>query len=130
MSTLGVIEGPQGVADVWSGLDWTACQRHVRRLQARIVKALKAGRWHRVRCLQRLLARSWAAKLLAVKRVCSNRGKRTAGVDGVILDTPAKQWRQAQALNAKGYRPQPLRRIYIPKKNGKRRALGIPTVKA
>lgn len=85
MSTLGVIEGPQGVTDRWSGLDWNAVQRHVRRLQARIVKALKAGRWHRVRCLQRLLARSWAAKLLAVKRVCSNRGKRTAGVDGVIL---------------------------------------------
>ena len=127
MSTLGVIEGPQGVADVWSGLDWTACQRHVRRLQARIVKALKAGCWHRVRCLQRLLARSWAAKLLAVKRVCSNRGKRTAGVDGIILTTPAQRWRQAQALNAKDYRPQPLRRIYIPKKNGKRRALGIPT---
>jgi len=127
MSTLGVIEGPQGVADAWSGLDWNAVQRHVRRLQARIVKALKAGNWHRVRCLQRLLARSWAAKLLAVKRVCSNRGKRTAGVDGVILDTPAQRWRQAQALNAKGYRPQPLRRIYIPKKNGKRRALGIPT---
>lgn len=127
MNTVGIIEGPQGVAEAWSGLDWSMIERHVRRLQARIVKALKAGKWHRVRCLQRLLARSQAAKLLAVKRVCTNRGKRTAGVDGVILATPVQRWRQAQALNAKDDRPQPLRRIYIPKKNGKRRALGIPT---
>jgi RNA-directed DNA polymerase len=127
MNTFGVIEGPQGAAARWSSIDWSAVRRRVRRLQARIVKALKAGKWHRVRCLQRLLARSWAAKLLAIKRVCSNRGKHTAGVDGVILATPAQRWRQAQQLNAKDYRPQPLRRIYIPKKNGKRRALGIPT---
>jgi len=91
------------------------------------VKAIQAGSWHRVRSLQRLLVRSLAAKLLAVRRVCSNRGKRTAGVDGITLDTPEARWRQAQQLNAKDYRPQPLRRIYIPKKNGKRRALGIPT---
>ena len=101
-------------------------RRHVSRLQARIVKAVRAGNWHRVRCLQRLLANSFAAKLLAVKRVSSNRGKRTAGVDGIVLKTPAQKWRQAQQLNAKDYEPKPLRRIYIPKKNGKRRPLGIP----
>lgn len=128
MSAIGVIEGPQGATARWPGIDWTRVRRHVRRLQARIVKALRAGKWHRVRCLQRLRARSWAAKLLAVRRVCSNRGKHTAGVDGVVLKTPAQKWRQAQQLNAKDYRPRPLRRIYIPKKNGKRRALGIPTV--
>ena len=73
-----------------------------------------------------LIAGSFAAKLLAVKRVSSNRGKRTAGVDGVVLETPAQKWRQSQQLNAKDYKPKPLRRIYIPKKNGKRRPLGIP----
>jgi RNA-directed DNA polymerase len=79
-----------------------------------------------VRSLQRLLANSLAAKLLAVQRVSSNRVKNTPGVDGVLLNTPARKWRQAHRLNAKDYRPTPLRRIYIPKKNGKRRPLGIP----
>jgi RNA-directed DNA polymerase len=122
----GVIEGPRGGAALWSAIDWAKIRRHVSRLQARIVKAVRAGKWHRVRCLQRLLANSFAAKLLAVKRVSSNRGKRTAGVDGFVLETPAQKWRQAQQLNAKDYKPKPLRRIYIPKKNGKRRPLGIP----
>ena len=88
MNAIGVIEGPQGAAELWSSIDWTKVRRHVSRLQARIVKAIKAGQWHRMRSLQRLLVNSWAAKLLAVKRVCSNRGKRTAGVDGIVLDTP------------------------------------------
>jgi RNA-directed DNA polymerase len=127
MSALGLIEGPPDAAAAWLQIDWAKVQHCVSRLQARIVKATQAGAWHRVRSLQRLLVRSSAAKLLAVRRVCSNRGKRTAGVDGIVLDTPEVRWRQAQQLNAKDYRPQPLRRIYIPKKHGKRRALGIPT---
>jgi len=126
MNAVGFIEGLQGAAARWSSIDWTKICRHVSRLQARIVKAVRAGKWHRVRCLQRLLANSFAAKLLAVKRVSSNRGKRTAGVDGIVLETPAQKWQQAQQLNAKEYKPKPLRRIYIPKKNGKRRPLGIP----
>jgi RNA-directed DNA polymerase len=126
MNAIGVIEGPQGATAHWSSIDWAKIRRHVRRLQARIVKAVRAGKWHRVRCLQRLLANSFAAKLLAVKRVSSNRGKRSAGVDGLVLETPAQKWRQAQQLNAKDYKPKPLRRTYIPKKNGKRRPLGIP----
>jgi len=127
MSAFALIEGPLDAATAWLQIDWTRIQRLVSRLQARIVKAMKAGRWHRVRSLQRLLANSFAAKLLAVKRVCSNRGKRTAGVDGIVLATPKARWRTAQQLNAKDYAPQPLKRIYIPKKNGKRRPLGIPT---
>ena len=126
MNALGVIEGPHDVAAHWLSIDWSRIRRQVSRLQARIVKAVRAGRWHRVRSLQRLLANSLAAKLLAVQRVSSNRGSKTAGVDGVMLKTPAQKWRQAQQLNAKDYTPKPLRRIYIPKKNGKRRPLGIP----
>ena len=127
MCAVGVIEGPQGVTDPWSEIDWNKVRCHVSRLQARIVKAVRAGNWHRVRCLQRLLANSRSAKLLAVQRVSSNRGKRTAGVDGAVLKTPAQKWQLAQQLHAKDYEPKPLRRVYIPKKNGKRRPLGIPT---
>ncbi len=124
---LGAIEGPPGAAACWSIIDWPAMRRHVSRLQARIVKAIKAGKWHRARSLQRLLANSFYAKLLAVDRVCSNRGKHTPGVDGAVLKTPKSKWQQAQKLSAKDYKPQPLIRTYIPKKNGKRRPLGIPT---
>ena len=127
MSAVGVIEGPRGVTQPWTAIDWDRVRRHVSRLQARIVKAVRAGKWHRVRCLQRLLANSLSAKLLAVQRVSSNRGKRTAGVDGFVLKTPAQKWQLAQQLHAKDYEPKPLRRIYIAKKNGKRRPLGIPS---
>ncbi|MBK1702598.1 group II intron reverse transcriptase/maturase [Thiococcus pfennigii] len=126
MSAFGVIEGPQGLAAHWLAIDWSRIRRQVSRVQARIVKAVRAGKWHRVRSLQRLLANSLAAKLLAVQRVSSNRGGKTAGVDGVVLKMPAQKWRQAHQLNAKDYTPKPLRRIYIPKKNGKHRPLGIP----
>ncbi len=126
MIALGIIEGPRDGTALWFQIDWIRIRRFVSRLQARIVKAVRAGKWHRVRSLQRLLANSLAAKLLAVQRVSSNRGKNTPGVDGVLLNTPARKWRQAQQLNAKDYRPKPLRRIDIPKKNGKRRPLGIP----
>jgi len=126
-ASIGVIEGCSGAAALWPSIDWAKVERSVSRLQARIVKAVQADRWHRVRSLQRLLRKSLAAKLLAVRRVTSNRGKATAGIDGVILKTPTAKWQSALKLNTKDYQPKPLRRIYIPKKNGKRRAIGIPT---
>ena len=73
----------------WHAIDWQRVHQNVRRLQARIVKATQAGRWGKVKALQRLLTHSFAAKALAVKRVTSNPGKRTPGVDGVLWSTPA-----------------------------------------
>ncbi len=108
---IDAIEGPLGAAVQWSGIDWSYVRHHVSRLQTRIVEAFKAGLWHRARSLQRLLANSFYAKLLAVERISSNRGKRTPGVDGVVLKTPQSKWQQAQKLGAKDYKPQPLRRI-------------------
>ncbi len=108
---------------------WKDVVGMVSRLQARIVKAAKTGDRKRMRGLRRLLVRSEAAKLLAVKRVTSNRGKKTAGVDGVKLETPAEKWQEARKLNRRGCRPKPLKRTYIPKKNGKKRPLGIPTMR-
>ena len=113
----------------WNQIDWSQCDRQVRRLQARIVKATREGRWSKVKSLQWLLTHSFAAKALAVKRVTDNQGKRTSGVDGVLWTTPASKHRAMGTLRRRGYQPQPLRRVHIPKANGKLRPLGIPTMK-
>jgi RNA-directed DNA polymerase len=122
------VDGRRSFEALWSSIKWNKARQNVTRLQARIVKAVKAGNTERVRSLQRLLARSLSGKLLAVKRVSENRGKRTAGVDNKLLDTPAKKWRQACRLNRADYKPHPLKRVYISKKNGKKRPLGIPVM--
>jgi RNA-directed DNA polymerase len=98
MMASSIIEGPLDAPLPWNRITWETVRRNVSRLQARIVKAVRAGRWHRVRSLQRLLRKSLAAKLLATKRATSNKGKNTAGVDGVVLKTPEQKWQQAQAL--------------------------------
>ena len=113
----------------WHAIDWQKVEENVRRLQARIVKATQEGRWGKVKALQHLLTHSFSGKALAVKRVTENQGKRTPGVDGEIWDTPEKKARAIYSLKQHGYRPLPLRRIYIPKSNGKKRPLGIPTMK-
>ncbi|MBJ7610548.1 MAG: group II intron reverse transcriptase/maturase [Candidatus Dormibacteraeota bacterium] len=113
----------------WNHIDWRKVNVNVRRLQVRIAKATQEGRWGRVRSLQHLLTRSYSGKALAVKRATDNRGKRTPGVDGAIWKSPARKATAVQELRQRGYRPQPLRRLYIPKSNGEMRPLGIPTMK-
>lgn len=112
----------------WTAINWKKCERRVRKLQARIVKAQKERRWDRVKALQHLLVTSFEAKALAVKRVTSNKGKRTAGVDKVRWTTPASKLKAIKSLKRRGYRPKPLKRVFIEKSNGKKRPLGIPTM--
>jgi RNA-directed DNA polymerase len=119
---------PRDKSGTWGKVDWKTARREVRRLQIRIAKAVLENRWNRVKTLQHLLTRSFHAKLLAVKRVTSNKGKKTPGVDGVLWKTAKVRWRAACSLRRRDYKPQPLRRIYIPKKNGKKRPLSIPTM--
>ena len=114
-----------GVTD-WHAIDWQAVNQNVRRLQERIVKATKEGKWNKVKALQRLLTHSFSGKALAVRRVTENQGKNTPGVDRVLWNTPQKKLNAMYSLRQRDYHPQPLRRIYIPKKNGKKRPLGIP----
>lgn len=92
----------------------------------RIAKATLEGRWGKVKTLQRLLTRSHSGKMLAVKRVTENRGNKTPGVDSRIWSTPAAKWKGMQSMQHHGYHTKPLRRIYIPKSNGKMCPLGIP----
>jgi RNA-directed DNA polymerase len=118
---------PSGVT--WDGINWAKVQRHVRRLQTRMVKASQAGRHNKVKALQWLLTHSFSGKALAVKRVTENKGRNTPGVDKVTWKTPGAKTNAIASLKRRGYSPLPLRRVFILKKNGKTRPLGIPVMK-
>jgi RNA-directed DNA polymerase len=113
----------------WKTTDWAAVELHVKRLQMRIAQAWKDGRKGKAKALQYLLSRSYFAKLLAIRRVTQNRGKRTPGVDGAVWKSDKEKIEAVSALNRRGYKSLPLRRVYIPKKNNKKRPLGIPTMR-
>ncbi|MEW7980216.1 MAG: group II intron reverse transcriptase/maturase [Candidatus Sedimenticola endophacoides] len=123
-----VAGAPSAGKQNWSRVNWPVVRAQVYRLQMRIAKAVREGRWGRVKALIHLLTHSFYAKLLAVKQVTSNKGKRTPGIDRILWKGCSRRWRAAQRLRSRGYRAQPLRRIYIPKSNGKQRPLGIPTM--
>jgi RNA-directed DNA polymerase len=112
----------------WHSIEWKKVWRTVRRLQARIVKAVAEGRWNKVKALVYLLTHSFSGRTLAILRVVSNSGAKTPGVDGILWNTPEAKSAAFSTLRRHGYQPQPLRRVYIPKSNGKRRGLGIPTM--
>ena len=117
------------LATAWYFVSWDKAYKIVRSLQKRIAKAISEGYRNRARALQWILTHSFAAKLLAVKRVTENSGKNTPGVDGVLWKSPVQKVKAAKSLSRKGYIVKPLRRVYIKKKNGKERPLGIPTMK-
>src|SRR3981081_4581422 len=127
MTTAQAVGAVSREAAEWYAIDWRHINRTVRRLQVRIVQATKASRWGRVRALQRLLTHSYSGKVLAVRRVTENNGKKTPGVDQEIWETPEEKAQAVHALKRRGYQSQPLRRVYIPKSDGKMmRPLGIP----
>ncbi len=113
----------------WHSIDWKEAHEYVRKLQSRIAKAQKKRKKGKRNSLQRLLTTSFYGRALAVKRVIENKGKNCAGIDGITWKTPSQKWEAIQELKRYNYKPQPLRRVNIPKPNGKLRPLSIPTMK-
>jgi len=113
----------------WHSIDWEKANRIVKSLQRRIVAAVQSNRWGKVKALQWLLTHSYSAKVLAIRRVTENTGSRTSGVDGQIWDGPQAKMKAIGQLKTKGYKAKALRRVCLRKPNGKKRLLGIPTMR-
>jgi RNA-directed DNA polymerase len=113
----------------WKTINWHQLEKSVNKLQTRITKAVIQTKWNLVKRLQYLLTHSYSAKLLAVRRVTRNKGKRTSGIDGEKWLTSTSKMKAALSLTGKGYKAKPLKRVFINKigKN-KKRPLGIPTM--
>lgn len=117
------------LASEWLSTDWAKATQEVNKLQVRIAKATINKKLNEVKRLQYLLTNSYYAKLLAVRKVTTNKGKNTAGVDGETWSAPASKMKAVKRLTSKGYRAKPLKRTYIEKKGKKeKRPLGIPTM--
>lgn len=121
--------GASSALMLWSAIDWQKVEKNVYRLQVRIAKAVQAKKYGKVKALQWILVHSVSAKLLSIRKVATNKGKRTAGIDGITWATDNQKALAVNQLKRHGYKSRPLRRIYIPKSNGKTRPLGIPTMK-
>lgn len=117
------------LAGQWKSIDWKQAEAVVNRLQIRIAKATQEKKWNTVKRLHYLLTHSYCAKLLAVRKVTTNKGKKTPGIDKVLWNTSAQKMNAVLTLTDKGYKSSPLRRVYIEKKGKKaKRPLGIPTM--
>ena len=113
----------------WQQIDFKKADRRVKKLQKRIALAYGDNEMDKVVSLQHKMIHSFYAKALAVKRVTSNKGNHTPGIDGVVWLTPEEKMEAVFSLNRRGYKPKPLKRVYIRKSNGNWRPLGIPTFK-
>jgi len=113
----------------WKSINWHKVEKSVNKLQTRITKAVLQNKWNLIKRLQYLLTHSYSAKLLAVRRVIQNKGKRTSGIDGEKWLTPDSKMKAVLSLTDKRYKAKPLKRVFINKPGKKKkRPLGIPTM--
>lgn len=126
------VNGPKDGSWDWHSIDWAQCEEDVRRLRRRIFKASQEGDLKKVRNLQKLMLRSRSNTLVSVKRVAQqSAGRKTAGIDGQLALTPKARGELAAQVHrtAEPWKTKPVKRVYIPKSNGKQRPLGIPVLR-
>jgi RNA-directed DNA polymerase len=123
------LQASLGLLPAWHSIDGAGCYRRVRSLQRRIVQAVQAGAWRKVKRLSYRLVNSFGGRALAVKRATENAGKKAPGIDGELWESPEKKAEAVARIGQwRDYQPLPLKRIYIPQKDGKQRPLSIPVM--